>query len=321
MARRSTCPLLRQQRQQNIPEPEITPLRHYDAMPSAPEYSPGLPEQNDNVSHNHPLKEFALLLSGVTVFFLLALWILGFLVDWAVGFISPEMEAIIFSSMQGAGTTVFEKQKDHPQRLALQGLVDELGRCQEIGYPLQVNTVGSKEANAFAFPGGRIVVLQGLLKKVKSENGLAFILAHEMAHFKNRDHLRGMGRGLVLTALSALVTGADSGLTKLLGPALGLGQAQYSQDQETLADRLALQTLNCFYGHVGGATEFFEAMQEEQGRGEKGLGRYFSSHPEAMQRINELRRQASASGFMIQKTLPLPSALMPENEKPKAPSP
>lgn len=281
-------------------------------MQSAPEYRPGLPEQNDNVSHNHPLKEFALLLSGVTFFVLLALWILGLLVDWAVVFISPEMEAVIFSSMQGAGTTVFEKQENNPQRLALQGLLDELGRCQETGYPLQINTVQSKEANAFAFPGGRIVVLQGLLKKVESENGLAFILAHEMAHFKNRDHLRGMGRGLVLTALSALVTGAGSGLTKLLGPALGLGQAQYSQDQEALADQLALKTLNCFYGHVGGATEFFEAMQEEQGRREKSIGRYFSSHPEAMQRINELRRQASADGFAVRDTLPLPATLMPE---------
>jgi Zn-dependent protease with chaperone function len=275
-------------------------------MHSSPEYRPGLPEQNDNVSHNHPLKEFAVLLSGVTVFLLLAAWSLGLLVDWAAGFISPEMEAVIFS-----GAAVLDKKEDDPRRVELQRLVDELGRCNEVGYPLQVNMAQAKIANAFAFPGGRIVVLEGLLDKVVSENGLAFILDHEMAHFKHRDHLRGMGRGLVFTALSALLTGAGSHLTQLIAPALGVGQARYSQEREALADRSALETLNCFYGHVGGATEFFEAMQEENGEQGRGIGGYFASHPEAVQRVSELRRLASASGFAVRKTKPLSKSLLP----------
>ncbi|CAK8720103.1 hypothetical protein GMJAKD_09395 [Candidatus Electrothrix aarhusensis] len=212
-------------------------------MHPSPEYRPGLPEQNDNVSHNHPLKEFVILLSGVTAFLLLAAWSLGLLVDWAAGFISPEMEAVIFSSMQVSGATVFVQQKDDPRRVALQRLVDELGRCNEVGYPLRVNMAKSKIANAFAFPGGRIVILEGLLETIDSENGLAFVLAHEMAHFKHRDHLRGMGRGLVFTAFSALLTGAGSDITQLIAPALGIGQARYSQDREALADKLALETL------------------------------------------------------------------------------
>ncbi|MCI5208558.1 MAG: peptidase M48 [Candidatus Electrothrix sp. ATG2] len=281
-------------------------------MASSPEYRPGLPEQNDNVSHNHPLKEFTVLLSGVTVFLLLAAWSLGLLVDWAAGFISPEMEAVIFSSIQASGDAVFDKQEGDPRQQELQGLVDKLGRCNEVGYPLQVHMVQSKDANAFAVPGGRIIILHGLLDKVQSENGLAFVLAHEMAHFKHRDHLRGMGRGLVLTALSALLTGAGSDLTQLLAPALGIGQAQYSQEREALADQLALATLNCFYGHVGGATEFFEAMQEESGEQQgRGISGYFASHPEAVQRISKLRRQALASGFAVRETVPLPTNLLP----------
>ena len=280
-------------------------------MASSPEYRPGLPEQNDNVSHNHPLKEFAVLLSGVSLFLLLAVWSLGLLVDWAAGFISPEMEAVIFSSMQ-VEAAVFEKQENDPRRRELQKLVDELGRCNAAGYPLQVDLAKSEDANAFAFPGGRIIVLEGLLQKVSSENGLVFILAHEMAHFKHRDHLRGMGRGLVLTALSALLTGAGSDLTKLITPALGISQAQYSRDREALADKLALETLDCFYGHVGGATEFFEAMQDEHEEQKKGIGKYFASHPEAVQRIDALRSLTTASGFTVEKTTPLPLSLRPE---------
>ena len=146
---------------------------------------------------------------------------------------------------------------------------------------------------------------------VGSENGLVFVLAHEMAHFKQRDHLRGMGRGLVFTALPALLTGAGSDLTQLIAPALGVGQVRYSQEREALADRLALETLNCFYGHVGGSTEFFEAMQGESGEQGRGLGGYFSSHPEAVQRINALRSLATASGFVVRETVPLPTSLLP----------
>ena len=211
-------------------------------MHPSPEYRPGLPEQNDNVSHDHPLKEFVVLLSGVTAFLLLTAWSLGLLVDWAAGFISPEMEAVIFSSMQFSGAAVFDKEKDDPRRMELQRLMDELGRCNEVGYPLQVNMAQVKAANAFAFPGGRIVVLEGLLGTIDSENGLVFVLAHEMAHFKHRDHLRGMGRGLVFTALSALLTGAGSDITLLIAPTLGVGQARYSQEREALADKLALET-------------------------------------------------------------------------------
>jgi predicted Zn-dependent protease len=118
-----------------------------------------------------------------------------------------------------------------------------------------------------------------------------------------------MGRGLVLTALSALLTGAGSDLTQLFAPTLGIGQARYSRERESLAYSLALKTLNCLYGHVGGASEFFEAMQKESEEQGRGLGKYFSSHPEAMQRIDELRQLASVSGFSVGETLPLPVAL------------
>ncbi len=64
--------------------------------------------------------------------------------------------------------------------------------------------------------GGHILLFQGLLDILKTENSLSFVIGHELGHFKNRDHLRGLGRGIVLTALSATFTGANSNLTSLL---------------------------------------------------------------------------------------------------------
>lgn len=269
------------------------------------EYRPSLPAHNDNVSHHRPVREFALLAFALVVLFAGAFLVLGWFVDLAVSRIPPEMEARIFSSfqmpdsgMQGSGD---------PAVSCLQEMVDGLRECAGIDYPLKVYLVESAEANAVAFPGGRIAVFSGLLEKVHTENGLAFILSHELAHYKNRDHLRGMGRGIVLTAMVAVLTGPDSILTNLVAPAASLSQARYSQERESLADALALRILVCRYGHAGGATEFFEAMKPEEGGSKIGL--YFASHPEAVKRIEDLRMLVGEENIPSDDGLPLPDVL------------
>lgn len=271
------------------------------------EYRPSLPDNNDNVSHDQPVREFALLFIGITIFLLSVFWLLGLFVDRAVDYITPEMEAMIFSSVGGSASESVDS--SDPRQAELQGMIDGLSECVQVGYPLKVHLIDLDDANAFAFPGGRIFIFTGLLDKVVSENGLSFVLAHELAHFKNRDHLRGLGRGIVFTAVSALLTGAGSDLTQLFTPTAGFSQAQYSQERESIADKQALQVLSCYYGHVGGATEFFEAMKSNDGKGSNVFGHYFSSHPEAVERINNLHRLAKELNLVVKDVLPFPAAL------------
>ena len=260
------------------------------------DYKAVLPEQNSNVSHNHPLKEFMILAAGVAGFLLVCFWALGFFIDIAVDYLPPEKEGLLFSKVNfkmGQEADVEPEKKE-----AVQAMVDSLRTCIDVNYPVQVTIVESKEFNAFAFPGGYIVVFSGILDKMESENGLSFILAHELAHFKNRDHLRSLGRGVVLAVLSTMLTGADSGISRLLAPTGHLGQAQFSQSRETKADISALEALNCRYGHVGGAAEFFEIIQKNgQGATKSGALHYFASHPELWKRIETLRKTAKEKGF------------------------
>ena len=271
------------------------------------EFKSALPEHNDNVSHDQPVREFIILSCGIILFLLIVFWTLGLCVDLAVDNISPEMEVAIFSS---AGALVPDQvDSSDPRRAKLQSMVDALYECSNLSYPLQVYLIDSDDANALAFPGGRILVLDGLLDKVSSENGLAFVLAHELAHFKNRDHLRGLGRAIVLTATAALLTGAGSEVTQLLAPTAGFSQAQYSQDREELADEQALQTLACYYGHVGGATEFFEAMKPADNEQIPVVGHYFSTHPEAVERIDNLHQLTKEQNLAVDDVLELPAVL------------
>lgn len=255
-------------------------------------YKARLPTTNSNVSQEHPLREFVVLLLGATIVLLLLFFLSGLLVDRAVQYIQPELEKKLFSKFVDD-----DGQARSDRELELQSLLDELAPCVDVGYAVQVRVEESGELNAFAMPGGQMVMLSAMLDEVQTENGLAFVLAHELGHFKNRDHLRGMGRSLLVLALSSLATGANSGLTSVLTPALSLETASYSQDRESLADATALKALHCHYGHVQGATEFFELIAREEKSREWGLTHYFSSHPEARQRVTALRKLADDLGY------------------------
>ena len=63
------------------------------------QYHAKLPEENPNVSHQNPIKEFFSLLAGLVAIVLFIYWILGFFIDSAVEYISPEMEMTIFESL------------------------------------------------------------------------------------------------------------------------------------------------------------------------------------------------------------------------------
>ena len=263
-------------------------------------YQPSLPEHNDNVSHQHPVREFALLMLGVIGFILLSFWILGFFVDLAVDSISPKDEAELFAEIDVAWD--FGKKSSMQKQTRVQQILDALRLCHDIPFATPVTVVESKDINAMALPGGRIVVFSGLLDSIKSSNGLAFVLAHELGHFKNRDQLRSIGRGIVLAALSTLLTGANSNISQMLTSTMTLGQAKYSQSRESKADETALQILNCHYGHVGGATELFEALQEQEGSWNFGMLHYFDTHPELQNRINAIHHLSKKRDYQVGKT-------------------
>ena len=267
-------------------------------------YSPKLPEHNDNVSHTHPLREFFLILLGLLGLAGLAFWLLGMLVDVAVDRISPETEARIARAV--AIKWAEEKPYSLEKQKQIQDLAEQLASCADLPYEVNVSLADEPQANAVALPGGQIVIFSGLLDKLQTENGLAFVLAHEFSHLKNRDHLRAMGRSLVLLTFSAVVTGSNSGLTQLFVPLNQLGMAQHSQTREMQADNVALQILNCHYGHVGGASEFFEAMQEDERVDESGFSHYFATHPAIRQRIETLQQLIRQHGYREGATQPLP---------------
>ena len=268
-------------------------------------YTPKEIEGNVNVSHTSPLKELLLLLAGIFGILALLYILLGFAVDVVVMRLPPEIEQHLGSLYANA----FSENTSTPAEEYLQTLLNKLVQKSSL-HKTGVYTIHlypSSQTNAFALPGGHIIVLSALLEDVKSENELAFVLAHELGHFANRDHLRGLGRGLVITAISAVLLGADNSMTTLLMNSLLTIEMKFSQSQETQADLFGIDLVNTYYGHIEGATDFFQKIADEEKRGR--LSYFFATHPYPKDRVIELQDYIRQKGYTGGEKLPLDERL------------
>ena len=150
-----------------------------------------------------------------------------------------------------------------------------------------------------------LYVTPGLVEGATSENEIAMVLAHELGHFKNRDHLRGLGMGLVLGLFSVALgtTGGAQAVSDLVVLAGSLVSHRFSREQERAADAFGLELVAKHYGHVGGSAGFFErilALDHEPG---VAGGEYFSTHPLSQNRIDAIRIQAKERGWSFSPAL------------------
>ena len=247
-------------------------------------YTPKLPQTNVNVSRTSPLKEFFVLMLGVLAIIIGIYVLMGFAVDWVIPYLSVDLE----KKMARPFLKSIESKMGSPDTEdRLQEMIQMLQKkCVDLPYEFQVHVHESEMINAAAFPGGHLVVFTGLLETITSENELQFILAHEMGHYANRDHLRGLGRALVLMAVTTVLFGTDSSVGNMLGSALNLTELSFSRKQETSADEYALDVMHCSFGHVAGCVDFFEKIPKKQDPGR--YGHYFATHPENLRRIDHI---------------------------------
>ena len=263
-------------------------------------YTPKLLGNNVNVSTDHPLKEFAILAAGILGALALVYVLLGFALERAI---VPHMPYTLERSLGNFFLSNFNL-TEFAERARLQEVLDRLTANlppQELTFQLHVKD--AEIVNAMALPGGHIVLFKGLIEQVESENELAMILGHELGHFAERHHLKGLGRGLVLLVLSATLLGDQSGITQFLQDSLARVESRFSQRQEHQGDEFGLHLLQKTYHHVAGATDFFERIQKEEPEGP--LSYFFASHPSSANRVDFLNELIASAQYPIGEKTPL----------------
>lgn len=162
-------------------------------------------------------------------------------------------------------------------------------------YDWEFNVIKNESANAFAMPGGKIAVYTGILPITQTDEGLAVVLAHEIAHaiagHANERYSQALLAQAGGTALSAAL-GQDSGVGgKLLQQTYGVGVQvgallPFSRLQESEADVIGL-TLMALAGYdPRAAVPFWQRMNAEAGPRPP---KFLSTHPNPENRIAKLQ--------------------------------
>lgn len=255
---------------------------------------------NVNISEVSAGKEFFRLILEILGVLLVVYIILGFAVDFIAPRISIDMESKI-GRLYARGLS----DKEYPKtREELQGILNDLVKNASLPrFDYTVHIEDSEQVNALAFPAGNIVVYSGLLKQAGSKNELAMVLAHELGHYARRDHLRGMGRGLVFLVLSSVTFGADSQVSKFIATSISSVEMKFSQSQESDADMYALDLLYKAYGNAAGATDFYRKMaaKEKVSR----VLYFFASHPYIKDRIAKIGSAIKQKGYSSGQVTPI----------------
>ena len=168
-------------------------------------------------------------------------------------------------------------------------------------YPVEIVYIDEALVNAYAVPGGKIVVYRGLIEKMNDWKQLAGLLAHELAHVDKRHSLKSLSRSLsIYLAVSVLTTDLSGASTVLIDNAFKLNELSHSRSFEKEADDTGFDYLVENNINPVGMVELFEKIEKEESmvlneKSRKVL-RYISTHPLTEERILSLKTRISEKG-------------------------
>jgi Zn-dependent protease with chaperone function len=213
---------------------------------------------------------------------------IGHLVDWIAEKIPVHYEDRIGDVVLAQTRAQMKLIDSGPAHEAVQAIGERLTAGSAYRYRWFI--ADRKDINAFAAPGGVIVVHAGLIAQTAQAEELAGVLAHEVAHVEHRHSLKNLMKTAGLSVLLSLVLGDWSGTA--LGNAAGkLTELKFSRDAETDADREGLRRLVDAGIAPHPMADFFSKLSSK----ESGMmPSMLATHPASAEREERLRSMIAA---------------------------
>jgi beta-barrel assembly-enhancing protease len=139
--------------------------------------------------------------------------------------------------------------------------------------------------NAFCVPGGYMYVYTGLIKYMKSEDELAGVMGHEMAHADRRHTTDQMTKQYGLELMLSVALGNSKGTLTTIAENMLL--LKYSRDAEREADKYSVTYLCPTDYKADGFSNFFAALAADGQNGNK-IDAFFSTHPSPDERVKNI---------------------------------
>ncbi|QSA97280.1 M48 family metallopeptidase [Methylococcus sp. EFPC2] len=209
--------------------------------------------------------------------------------DWVAEHVPPEFEAQLGDGVLQQTRAQSKLSDDSPAAKTVRGIGERLVPGSRHHYRWFV--ADNPEINAFAAPGGVVVVNAGLIAAVDNGEELAGVLAHEVSHVELRHSVKAAVKMLGLRALWSLALGDYSGT--LAGEAAAqLTGLKFSRDAEAQADLEGLHRLAAAGISPAGMPSFFAKLAEKEGAAK--LPALLSTHPLSEDRRERLQTELAA---------------------------
>ena len=165
--------------------------------------------------------------------------------------------------------------------------------------PIEINVVDSDVVNAFALPGGHVVVFRGLIDQARTSDEVAGVLGHELTHVQLHHPTKAMIRAIGFIGLFQALSGGTPG--QLAGDALVMSQ---SRDAERAADAGALTLLDHAGISPAGLADFFRRLMVSHDKKPKSstdqlldtVGGFLATHPGHAERLSSIEAAARTAG-------------------------
>lgn len=201
---------------------------------------------------------------------------------------------------------------------AVQGLSPEIA--------VEVHVLPSDNVQAFATLGGHILIYKGLLGAIKSEDELAALLAHQIAHLGKRHPAQALGRRVSVGMMLSLVSQdwAEAFARPSFHSSLRTAPT-YLEAHETATIEDTGATLFSLYGHLGGASDLARTLRRLLSEQTSGELRIIETHPGIQLLDEQMQRLSQEHGWPLNhnesKRRPLPAELRLDAPAPAATAP
>ena len=172
-------------------------------------------------------------------------------------------------------------------QLAFAKLVTAIREAAGLDTSVQSGVLSTPVPNAFALPGGKVYLFNGLLAKADNADEIAGVLAHELGHLKHRDNMRGLIHTGGTSFLIGLLFGDINGSSALIFASRSLVTNSHTREAEQAADTFSIDVMH----KLGRPTKpMGELLVRVTGKEGKGLS-IISSHPLSEDRLARMTRE------------------------------
>ncbi len=220
------------------------------------------------------------------------MWRIG--LPWLAGELAStvpvEWEARLGSQIAGTLAPKQIRCDDPAAREALDKLSGALQGSLEKGreYKYDIILANAPVVNAFAAPGGSIVLYRGLVERMATPDEFAAVLAHEIQHVALRHSTRAIFRNFALQSALSLMLGDPSGLLAQVTGQLSV--MKYMREDEEEADREGMLLMARAGFDPRGMTDMLESLSHTPGMDSAEPPAWLSSHPSPKARIAAIER-------------------------------